>query len=103
VHVDHHQLTAFQATGPGQAVGDAGARPGGNVGAPESFGSGLAQSVLRLRGHLAFGLAGLRAGDTAVIDGFLVSPNVTVLEVRTADLGFRFSDHQPVTVRLRLD
>jgi endonuclease/exonuclease/phosphatase family metal-dependent hydrolase len=40
---------------------------------------------------------------TAVIDGFLVSPNVTVLEARTDDLGFRFSDHQPVTVRLRLD
>ncbi len=40
---------------------------------------------------------------TAVIDGFLVSPNLTVLEVRTAELGFRYSDHQPVTVRLRLD
>ncbi len=39
---------------------------------------------------------------TAVIDGFLVSPNVDVLSVRTADLGFRFSDHQPVTMRLRL-
>jgi endonuclease/exonuclease/phosphatase family metal-dependent hydrolase len=40
---------------------------------------------------------------TAVIDGFLVSPNLTVREVRTVDLGFRFSDHQPVAVRLRLD
>ncbi len=40
---------------------------------------------------------------TAVIDGFLVSPNVTVLEVRTAEQGFLFSDHQPVTARLRLD
>jgi endonuclease/exonuclease/phosphatase family metal-dependent hydrolase len=40
---------------------------------------------------------------TAVIDGFLVSPNLTVLEVRTGELGFRFSDHQPVTARLRLD
>jgi endonuclease/exonuclease/phosphatase family metal-dependent hydrolase len=40
---------------------------------------------------------------TAVIDGFVVSPNVCVLEVRTADLDFRFSDHQPVSVRLRLD
>ncbi len=46
----------------------------------------------------------VRGGNyTAVIDGFLVSPNVTVLEVRTEELGFRFSDHQPVTVRLRLD
>jgi endonuclease/exonuclease/phosphatase family metal-dependent hydrolase len=46
-----------------------------------------------------------RTGEnyTAVIDGFLVSPNVTVLEVRTDELGFRFSDHQPVMVRLRLD
>ena len=45
-----------------------------------------------------------RGGNyTAVIDGFLVSPNVSVLSVRTADLGFRFSDHQPVTMRLRLD
>jgi endonuclease/exonuclease/phosphatase family metal-dependent hydrolase len=40
---------------------------------------------------------------TGVIDGFLVSPNVTVLETRTDELGFRFSDHQPVKVRLRLD
>jgi endonuclease/exonuclease/phosphatase family metal-dependent hydrolase len=40
---------------------------------------------------------------TAVIDGFLASPNLTVLSVRTVDLGFRFSDHQPVVVRLRLD
>ena len=40
---------------------------------------------------------------TAVIDGFVVSPNVSVLEVRTVDLGFRFSDHQPVMARLRLD
>ncbi len=43
------------------------------------------------------------ANYTAVIDGFLVSPNLTVLSVRTVDLGFRFSDHQPVAVRLRLD
>lgn len=40
---------------------------------------------------------------TAVIDGFLVSPNVEVLAVRAFDLGFRFSDHQPVLLRLRLN
>jgi endonuclease/exonuclease/phosphatase family metal-dependent hydrolase len=40
---------------------------------------------------------------TAVIDGFAVSPNVTVLEAHTFDLAFRFSDHQPVMARLRLD
>jgi len=46
----------------------------------------------------------VRGGNyTAVIDGFLVSPNVTVLGVRTVDLGFRFSDHQPVLLSLRLD
>jgi endonuclease/exonuclease/phosphatase family metal-dependent hydrolase len=43
------------------------------------------------------------ANYTAVIDGFLVSSNLSVLSVRTVDLGFRFSDHQPVEVRLRLD
>ena len=33
-----------------------------------------------------------------VIDGFLVSPNVTVSTVKTQDLGFRFSDHNPVAL-----
>lgn len=37
------------------------------------------------------------------IDGFLVSPNIEILEVRGHDLGFQFSDHNPVTVRLRLE
>ncbi|WP_456410542.1 endonuclease/exonuclease/phosphatase family protein [Oceanithermus sp.] len=36
-----------------------------------------------------------------VIDGFLVSPNVEVLEVRTDDLDFASSDHNPVRLRLR--
>jgi len=40
---------------------------------------------------------------TAVIDGFLVSANIEVLWVRTFDLGFRFSDHQPVLLRLALE
>jgi endonuclease/exonuclease/phosphatase family metal-dependent hydrolase len=35
---------------------------------------------------------------TAVIDGFLVSPNVEVRQVHTKDLGFRYSDHQPVSI-----
>ena len=35
-----------------------------------------------------------------IIDGFLVSPNVEVLEVRTDNLDFAYSDHQPVRVRL---
>jgi len=36
-----------------------------------------------------------------VIDGFLVSPNVEVLEVQTDDLNFADSDHNPVRARLR--
>jgi endonuclease/exonuclease/phosphatase family metal-dependent hydrolase len=36
---------------------------------------------------------------TAVIDGFIVSPNVTVLAVTTRDLGFEHADHQPVLGR----
>ena len=44
-----------------------------------------------------------RAGEnyTAVIDGFIVSPDVEVVSVTTADLGFRHSDHQPVRAVLR--
>jgi endonuclease/exonuclease/phosphatase family metal-dependent hydrolase len=30
------------------------------------------------------------------IDGFVVSPNVRAVDVRTIDLGFRYSDHNPV-------
>lgn len=37
-----------------------------------------------------------------VIDYFLVSPNVEVNDVRNMDLDFRFSDHQPVYMEVRL-
>ena len=37
-----------------------------------------------------------------VIDFFLVSPNVEVNTVHTANLDFRFSDHQPVFMEVRL-
>ncbi len=39
------------------------------------------------------------AGDNfvTIIDGFIVSPNVNVLGVKTTDMGFEASDHQPVT------
>jgi hypothetical protein len=30
------------------------------------------------------------------IDGYIVSPNVEVLEVNGYDLGFEYTDHQPV-------
>lgn len=38
---------------------------------------------------------------TAIIDGFLVSPNVAVESVETIDLGFTFTDHQPVQAEFR--
>lgn len=42
------------------------------------------------------------AGDnyTAVIDGFLVSPDLHVAAVHTHDLAFAYSDHQPVTLEV---
>ena len=47
-------------------------------------------------------------GDTQnsqyyVIDGFLVSPNLTVEAVQTLDAGFADSDHNPVRLSLLLD
>jgi endonuclease/exonuclease/phosphatase family metal-dependent hydrolase len=38
---------------------------------------------------------------TGIIDGFIVSPNVEVIEVETRDTGFRHSNHAPVTARFR--
>lgn len=37
-----------------------------------------------------------------MIDGFIVSPNVRVLETETQDLGFRNSDHNPVLLQFAL-
>lgn len=37
-----------------------------------------------------------------VIDGFLVSPNLDLVSVKTLDLGFKNSDHNPVTAVFRL-
>ncbi len=37
-----------------------------------------------------------------VIDFFLVSPNVEVLEVKGVDQDFQFSDHQPVEMKVKL-
>lgn len=37
-----------------------------------------------------------------VIDGFIVSPNVTVDDVETLDLGFANSDHNPVRLQVTL-
>ena len=40
---------------------------------------------------------------TAVIDGFIVGPGVTVEAVEGVDMGFRHSDHQPVRLTVRPD
>lgn len=37
-----------------------------------------------------------------IIDGFLLSPNLTLEEVKTTDAGFRYADHNPVTIQVRL-
>lgn len=39
---------------------------------------------------------------TSVIDGFLLSPNIEILKVNTIDLGFRYSDHNPIEIRIQL-
>jgi len=39
---------------------------------------------------------------TTVIDCFLASPNVELIEVETIDLNFQYSDHQPVRLKARL-
>lgn len=39
----------------------------------------------------------------SIIDGFLVSPNVTILKVEGHNLGFKYADHQPVILTFQLD
>ncbi|MCW3125341.1 MAG: hypothetical protein JWO03_999 [Bacteroidetes bacterium] len=39
---------------------------------------------------------------TTVIDYFFVSPNIDVVEVKGIDAGFKYSDHNPVRVRLKM-
>lgn len=36
-----------------------------------------------------------------VIDGFLISDDIEVIEVKGHDLGFEYTDHHPVTVKLK--
>jgi hypothetical protein len=38
----------------------------------------------------------------SVIDGFLVSPNVEIKQVKGYDLKFKNSDHNPVKIWLKL-
>ena len=37
-----------------------------------------------------------------VIDGFIVSDNVSVDEVKNVDVGFEYTDHQPVKLNVTL-
>jgi endonuclease/exonuclease/phosphatase family metal-dependent hydrolase len=39
---------------------------------------------------------------TTLIDYFVSSPNIEVISVRGIDLGFKYSDHQPVLLKFRL-
>lgn len=39
---------------------------------------------------------------TTLIDFYLVSPNVEILEVKTIDLDFKYSDHQPISLKVKL-
>ena len=39
---------------------------------------------------------------TSVIDHYLLSPNIEVVQVKTVDLDFQFSDHQPVRLEVLL-
>lgn len=39
---------------------------------------------------------------TTTLDFFMVSPNIEVLQVKTLDLQFAYSDHNPVTIKFRL-
>lgn len=39
---------------------------------------------------------------TSVIDGYLVSPNVEIIDVEGIDLGFAHSDHNPIILSVRM-
>ena len=39
---------------------------------------------------------------TTIIDYFIVSPNVDIIEVNTIQTEFKFSDHQPVYLKIGL-
>jgi len=40
---------------------------------------------------------------TTLIDYFMSSGNVNILSVKTIDMGFRYSDHQPVLLKVVLN
>lgn len=40
--------------------------------------------------------------STRVIDGFLLSPNIELVDIKGIDLKFRYSDHNPVRMEIKL-
>lgn len=40
---------------------------------------------------------------TTIIDFFIISPNVFIESVKTIDLNFDFSDHEPIILKFRID
>ncbi len=44
----------------------------------------------------------LQTTTCTVLDYFVTSPNVEVISTKAVDLGFEFSDHQPVIIQLKL-
>ncbi|MDR2808154.1 MAG: endonuclease/exonuclease/phosphatase family protein [Spirochaetaceae bacterium] len=38
----------------------------------------------------------------SVTDGFILSPNIDLISIKTMDLGFRYSDHNPVEICIKL-
>lgn len=44
----------------------------------------------------------IQTTSCTVLDYFVTSPNIEVLETKTTDMGFEFSDHQPVLISLKL-
>ncbi|MCB2221416.1 MAG: endonuclease/exonuclease/phosphatase family protein [Bacteroidetes bacterium] len=44
----------------------------------------------------------LQSTSCTILDYFVTSPNIEVLGIQTIDLGFEYSDHQPVIIKLKL-
>jgi endonuclease/exonuclease/phosphatase family metal-dependent hydrolase len=81
------------------------ARPGWYMPLPEDFAPpGFSWAVDRTVPSIRSTGSAYKKGENfvAVIDGFLVSDNIDVLNVRGRDLDFRDSDHNPVTAVLVL-
>jgi len=38
-----------------------------------------------------------------ILDYFVLSPNIDLIDIETIDLGFEFSDHNPVNIKIRLN